>query len=236
MASRRASSSTAAANAAEVMTKPGGTGSSSAVMVARLAPLPPVSSTTWQRGSVNGSTSGASGVGTAVSSVGVGRVAVIGVLRAPAPARSRTSPTISTRPVEPLTRTRSPVLIRRVASEVPTTAGMPNSRETTAGCEAMPPASVTRPAILVNSTTQEGLVIRQTTISSRSHLAELLGGEDDARGALDHAGRGGQAGDLALVRRGAGRLSFSGKAHSDQYGKPTDSSVAVPIQSRGRTS
>ena len=50
MASRRASESTAAAKAAEVMTKPGGTGSSSAVMVARLAPLPPVSSTTWQRG------------------------------------------------------------------------------------------------------------------------------------------------------------------------------------------
>ena len=36
-------------------------------------------------------------------------------------------------PVLPLTRTRSPVLIRCVATEVPTTAGMPNSRETTAG-------------------------------------------------------------------------------------------------------
>src|SRR4029077_5846895 len=34
----------------------------------------------------------------------------------------------STTPVAPLTRTRSPVLIWRVASEVPTTAGMPNSR------------------------------------------------------------------------------------------------------------
>src|SRR3712207_9130822 len=55
---------------------------------------------------------------------------------------------ISTRPVEPLTRTRSPVLIRRVGSEGPTTAGMPNSRETTAGCEAMPPASVDRESVL----------------------------------------------------------------------------------------
>src|SRR5207244_1276244 len=40
---------------------------------------------------------------------------------------------ISTTPVEPLTRRRSPVLIVAVAVEVPTTAGIPNSRETTAG-------------------------------------------------------------------------------------------------------
>src|SRR4051794_41895874 len=72
MASRIASASTAAANAAEVMTKPGGTGRPSAVMVARLAPLPPVSSTTWQRGAAKGSTSGSCGGGTGGSSVGRG--------------------------------------------------------------------------------------------------------------------------------------------------------------------
>src|SRR5439155_2176924 len=71
----------------------------------------------------------------------------------------------STIPLVPFTRTRSPVLIRSVAIEVPTTAGTPNSRATTAGCEATPPASVTRPAIFVNRTTQAGLVIWQTRIS-----------------------------------------------------------------------
>ena len=45
------------------------------------------------------------------------------------------------------------------------TAGMPNSRARTAGCEVVPPVSVTRPAILVNSTTQAGLVIWQTRMS-----------------------------------------------------------------------
>src|SRR3972149_6486754 len=55
---------------------------------------------------------------------------------------------ISTTPVEPLTRIRSPVLIVWVATEVPTTAGMPNSRESTAGGETGPPASATSPATL----------------------------------------------------------------------------------------
>ena len=36
----------------------------------------------------------------------------------------------------PFTRTRSPLLIRSVATDVPTTAGIPNSRATTAGCAA----------------------------------------------------------------------------------------------------
>src|SRR3954451_17334148 len=147
----------------------------------------------------------------------------------------RTSPTISTRPVEPVTRTRSPVLILRVASEVPTTAGMPNSRETTAGCEAIPPASVTRPEILVNRTTHAGLVIRQTTISSRS-TSPNCSAERTTRAVPStmpaEAGRPG----ISASCVGAGRSSFSGKAHSDQYGKPTCSGVAVPIQSRGRTS
>src|SRR3954468_8934256 len=74
------------------------------------------------------------------------------------PAASR----ISTTPVDPSTRIRSPVLIRFVAIDVPMTAGMPNSRDSTAGCEVVPPVSVTRPAILVNSTTHAGFVIWQT--------------------------------------------------------------------------
>ena len=69
------------------------------------------------------------------------------------------------RPVVPFTRIRSPVVIRSPAFVVPTTAGMPNSRATTAGCETAPPASVTRPVIFVNSTTHAGFVIRQTRIS-----------------------------------------------------------------------
>ena len=72
---------------------------------------------------------------------------------------------ISTCPVDPLTRIRSPVLMRRVASDVPTTAGIENSRDTTAGWEAIPPASVTRPLMRVKRTTQAGLVMRQTAIS-----------------------------------------------------------------------
>src|SRR5262249_39701246 len=60
----------------------------------------------------------------------------------------------STVPADPSTRIRSPVRMRFVATDVPTTAGMPNSRDSTAGWEVVPPVSVTRPAIFVNSTTQ----------------------------------------------------------------------------------
>ena len=114
-----------------------------------------------------------------------------------------------------MTRTRSPVLMRRVASEVPTTAGMPNSRETTAGWEAMPPASVTRPEILVNSTTQAGLVMRQTTISSR-WTASNSSGDSTTRAVPsttpDDAARPGTCSAVS----GGLRSSFSGNAHSDR--------------------
>src|SRR4029077_2640731 len=72
---------------------------------------------------------------------------------------------MSTTPVVPLTLTRSPLLIVRVATEVPITAGIANSRDSTAACEVSPPASVTRPAILVKSATHAGLVIWHTTMS-----------------------------------------------------------------------
>ncbi len=49
---------------------------------------------------------------------------------------------ISTTPLVPSMRIRSPFLICSVATDVPTTAGMPISREWTAGCETVPPASV----------------------------------------------------------------------------------------------
>ena len=45
------------------------------------------------------------------------------------------------------------------------TAGIPNSRDSTAGCDVVPPVSVTSAAILVNSTTQAGFVIWQTRMS-----------------------------------------------------------------------
>src|SRR5918992_1464455 len=52
-----------------------------------------------------------------------------------------------------------------VAVLAPTTAGIPNSRDTTAGCERAPPESVTSPPIFVNRTTHDGLVILQTSTS-----------------------------------------------------------------------
>ena len=55
--------------------------------------------------------------------------------------------------------------IRWVATDVPMTAGIPNSRASTAGCEVVPPVSVTSPAIFVKSTTQAGFVIWQTRMS-----------------------------------------------------------------------
>src|SRR5579871_1445160 len=50
-----------------------------------------------------------------------------------------------TSPASPSTRTRKPSAIRSVASRVPTTPGMPYSRETIAAWESRPPLSVTIP-------------------------------------------------------------------------------------------
>src|SRR5207249_3316770 len=54
-------------------------------------------------------------------------------------------PSIVTSPASPSTRTRTPSAMRSVASRVPTTPGMPYSREMIAACERRPPASVTIP-------------------------------------------------------------------------------------------
>src|SRR6266516_2030199 len=54
-------------------------------------------------------------------------------------------PSTVTSPASPSTRTRTPSAMRPVASRVPTTPGMPYSRETIAACESRPPLSVTIP-------------------------------------------------------------------------------------------
>src|ERR1700745_1020575 len=58
-----------------------------------------------------------------------------------------------------------PVLIRLVASPVPTTAGMPYSRATIAACDIEPPMSETAALILPNTGAQLGAVTGQTRIS-----------------------------------------------------------------------
>ena len=106
---------------------------------------------------------------------------------------------ISTRPVVPSTVSRSPVAIRWVATDVPMTAGMPNSRASTAGCEVVPPVSVTRPAILVNRTTQAGFVIWQTRMSpSRTSSNSSTVRTTRAIPSID-AGRAAEPGDDPLV-------------------------------------
>src|SRR5262249_18257899 len=57
----------------------------------------------------------------------------------------RFHPSTVTSPASPSTRTRTPSAMRSVASRVPTTPGMPYSRETIAACESRPPLSVTIP-------------------------------------------------------------------------------------------
>jgi hypothetical protein len=68
-------------------------------------------------------------------------------------------------PRSPSTRTSCPVLIRLVASPVPTTAGMPYSRATMAACDIAPPMSETAALILPNTGAQLGAVTGQTRIS-----------------------------------------------------------------------
>ena len=88
----------------------------------------------------------------------------------------------------PSTRIRSPVAIRFVATDVPMTAGIPNSRASTAGCEVVPPVSVTRPAIFVNSTTHAGFVIWQTRMSPSRTSSNSSTVHDDPRDPLDVPG------------------------------------------------
>ena len=135
----------------------------------------------------------------------------------------------------PLTRTRSPVLIRSVATDVPTTAGIPNSRATTAGCAATPPASVTRPAIFVNRTTHAGFVIWQTRISPSCTWSNSSS-EATLRAMPSTTPGEAPSPCTSSTFSGGARWNFSGKPQSDQYGNASASSVAVPIHCGGRTS
>src|SRR6476646_7575998 len=121
----------------------------------------------------------------------------------------------STTPLVPFTRTRSPLLIRSVATDVPTTAGIPNSRATTAGCAATPPASVTSPAIFVNRTTHAGLVIWQTRISP---FCTWSNSSSEATLRATPSTTPGEAPSpcTSSTFSGGGRWNFSGKPQSDQ--------------------
>ncbi len=81
------------------------------------------------------------------------------------------------------------------------TAGIPNSRASTAGCEVVPPVSVTSPAIFVNSTTQAGIGHLADEDVAVADLVELVDRSDDPGGAFDDAGRRPEAGDQPLVVR-----------------------------------
>src|SRR6266699_2993358 len=137
---------------------------------------------------------------------------------------------MSTAPVVPLTRIRSPSLIFLVADEVPMTAGMANSRASTAACEVRPPASVTRPAILVKRATQAGFVIWQTTMSplrtwsncstvkTTRAMPSMTPGEPPRP-------------SMWLSTLEALRSNFSGKPQLARYGTASWVAVTVPIQS-----
>ncbi len=71
-------------------------------------------------------------------------------------------------PASPSTRILSPLAIRRVATAVPSTAGMPYSRATIELWLSGPPMSVTTPAAMANSDVQAGVVILATRTSPGS--------------------------------------------------------------------
>src|SRR6185503_5161481 len=101
---------------------------------------------------------------------------------------------------------------------VPTTAGIPNSRATTAGCDTAPPASVTSPMIFVNRTTHAGLVIRHTRISPS------LTWSNSSSDATKRAGPSTTPGDAARpftspVVDGSPAWNFSGDPQGALYGK-----------------
>ena len=138
-------------------------------------------------------------------------------------------------PVEPLTRTRSPVLIRSVASDVPTTAGMPNSRDTTAGWAATPPASVTSPRDLreqhdpgrVRHPADEDLAV--------AHLVELVERRHEPGDPLDDARRRRQPVQLVRAVRAVAGGTSPGSPTACSRGTRAATAVAVPTQSGGRT-
>ena len=108
---------------------------------------------------------------------------------------------ISTTPVEPFTRIRSPVLMRSPAFVVPTTAGMPNSRATTAGVRDGAARLGHEPRDLGEEDDPRGVGHPAHEDVALLDLVELVERGDVARRALDHAGRRREALDLAGRRR-----------------------------------
>ena len=90
-----------------------------------------------------------------------------------------------------------------VASAVPTTQGMPSSRETIAAWQVIPPESVTIAAERRISGTQSGAVMWVTRIVALAELLRVGELADDANVPAAGAGRGAEAADedLAVVGR-----------------------------------
>ena len=100
---------------------------------------------------------------------------------------------ISTTPVVPLMRIRSPFLICSVATDVPTTAGMPNSRDED-GRVRHRPARVGHEADDLGEEDDPGRVRHLADEDvARPDVVELVLAEDDAGDALDDARRGADA-------------------------------------------
>src|SRR4051795_3001177 len=144
-------------------------------------------------------------------------------------------PSTPTIPLAPLTRLRAAVLTRSPALPVPTTAGMPNSRATTAGCEVAPPASVTRPLIFVKSTTQAGFVMRQTRMSPLLTWSNSSSEETNRAGPSTTPGDAGRP-LISPVVAGSPAQNRPGKPQSPPYGNSIASFVAVPSHAGARRS
>ena len=114
---------------------------------------------------------------------------------------------ISTRPVVPSTRTRSPVTIRWVATDVPMTAGIPNSRARTAGCEVGAAGVGDEPGDLREQDDPGRVRHLADEDVAVADVVELVDRADDPGDALDDAGRRAEPGDHA-----AGRPTASGRS------------------------
>ena len=109
-------------------------------------------------------------------------------------APSKTTPRVAS------TVTISPSRSLRVASPVPTTHGMPSSRETIAAWQVMPPESVTIAAARRISGSQSGEVMCVTSTSPSPRLAASVERGEHARGAAGAAGRPAEAAQQHRLR------------------------------------
>ena len=91
--------------------------------------------------------------------------------------------------------------IRWVATDVPMTAGMPNSRARTAGCEVVPPGVGDEPGDLREEDDPGRVRHLADEDVAVADLVELVDRADDPGDALDDAGRRPEARDQPLVVR-----------------------------------